>query len=302
MNKQSQRLVHVADVDWAINELPNPAAELTLAIRCGEHPTFRLAFIARQRETDPRGCWNWCKVCNVEIPVQRIGQRTAQCASCFRHFEVVHEGTTENERLRADPNYNGPYHNFFSAIWHKWSLRPLRGETMPDGALAYDVAPFELPTRMVENGTRRVSRRERRLIARRSAGVPGRRGSKPVPTHVPTWKEEPFEPEYVRGLKTVKQERVTDSGFPRELSYGAELVEYRRTQHGYAARICEYCRCEVRVLATVYLEHSAPHLEALIQQGVQRAAVRLGTYAMGQELCFCAMGCSRPLNRALGAL
>ena len=278
--------VLVANLYWAMEALPNASADLELAVRRGKSPTFRLTYIARRREMPSDHSWNWCKVCNVEITVRRIHGNLVQCPSCFSRFTEVHEGAIANERIRNDPSilYKA-YHDQLSACWWEGSLRCVDSPPLPDGSLAYDVTPFELPTRTVTNGTRQLSRRERRLIARRSAGVPGRRGSKPVPKYVPNWKQEPYEPEVWREHAFTER---NNSGLAR-FGSNPRLDEriYRRTTIGVDAHVCELCQCDVRLFVTLYIEREAPQLTEYITRGLQLAVSRFVSVMDQQDQCLC---------------
>jgi hypothetical protein len=269
--------IPIANADWALNAFVDADRQIAIQLLQHETPTLILVYIARRRELDPDRRWNWCSACHVEIKVRHVHRSIVQCPSCLRHFEEAHEGTSENERLRSGPGYSGPYHYFTSAIWHEWSLRLVRGDVLSDGSLAYDVTPFELPTRTVDVGERKLSRRERRQLARR--GVRGRRGSKPVAIYQKAYKQEPYEPESWREHALVEPRSFTSPRFDERI--------YQRKSIDLAVRICERCRCEIRLFVTLYLEREAPQLTQCITRGLRLAARRFGSEAVHHERCLC---------------
>lgn len=272
----------VSNLYWAMEALPNAFADLELAVRRGETPTFRLTYIARRREMPSDHPWNWCKVCNVEIKVRHAHGNLVQCLSCFSRFTEVHEGTVANERIRNEQALYKAYHDHLSAIWWEWSLRCVDSSPLPDGSLAYNVTQFALPTKSVHVGERKISRRERRQLARR--GHCGRRGSTRVDEKQPAFDRQTYEPEAWREMK-VHLEPIGYS-LPREM-LGDDVVEYRRTSIGVGAHVCKRCWCEVRVIVTLYLEREAIQLTRYIERGLLNAARSLRTRAVHRESCFC---------------
>lgn len=282
---QDSAAISFATSDWAMAALEPHIGDCLAQIRKRRHPLIRVAYIARQRETPEERPWNWCPTCDVEIPARRVHQSAAPCRSCGQVFIVQHEGTLANERLRLSPGYSGPYHDTLSAIWYDWTLRPARPLSWPDGALAFDVTPFELPTRRSDDGIRVLTRRERRHEARR--GHRGRRGSRAVPKMMRLWINEPFEPEGWREAKLTKRMSAEYDGLASVPELRMEYVEFRRMRVGFGVKLCRFCECELRVILTLYAATELPHVVSAIQRAMRRATEELGLRLVMRGACFC---------------
>lgn len=284
-----EQCISVSNPEWAINALGDDAArDLQLHFLRREQPTFRLVYIARRRKMPPDRAGAWCSTCNIELPVRRVHQHVVQCPSCAQRFIEIHEGTEANLELRRSPGYSGPYHDMLSAVWHEWSVRRVGATAFPDGALAYDISPYQLPLREVCVGTRVLTRRERRQRAR--AGRRGRRwngrGSMRVAAKQNVYASQASEPEAIREHKQIRSSLLADGPLALE-SPMTEHLTYRRTQLGIGARICDRCNCAIRILATIYIEHDAPHVMQLVRRGLERAGRSLAMSAIRQASCFC---------------
>lgn len=282
---QDSAAISFATSDWAMAALNAHVADCFAQLRQRKHPLIRLAYIARQREADEERAWNWCPTCNVEIPARRIHQSATPCQSCGQVFIAKHRGTLANEELRSSPGYSGPYHDGLSAVWHEWSLRPARPLSWPEGALAFDVAPFELPTRRVDDGIRVLTRRERRHEARR--GHRGRRGSVAIPKMMRLWRNEPYEPAGWREATPTKRLSAQYDGLAPVPELRMEHVEFRRMRVGFGTRLCGLCECEFRVILTLYAATELPHVVSEIRRGLQRAAQSFAAHIAEQHSCFC---------------
>ncbi len=277
--------ISFATSDWAIAALNAHVANCLAQLRQRKHPLIRLAHIARQREAQDERPWNWCPTCHVEIPARRIHQSATPCPSCGQVFIAEHQGTLANEELSSLPGYTGPYHDGLSAVWHEWSLRAARPLSWPDGALAFDVMPFELPTRRIDDGIRVLTRRERRHEARR--GRRGRRGSVAIPKMMRLWTNEPYEPEGWREAKSTKRLSAQYDGLVPVPELRREHVEFRRMRVGFGIRLCGLCECELRVILTLYAATELPHVVSEIRRGLQRAGQSFAAHIVEQHSCFC---------------
>lgn len=298
----SDQRIFVANVDWAMGAASAALPDIALQIHRREHPVLRLAYIAKRRDDDPDHPWNWCRACRMEIPVRHVHRNAVQCPSCLQRFLETHEAAVANESLRASPGYAGPYHDTLSAAWHEWSLQPVGAPALPDGALAFDVTPYALPFRSVYVGHRTLSRRERRRQARQ-----GRRGrlwngvgSMRVAKTLDVYQREEYAPDVIRGHRAVRYDALIDGYSVPESR--AEIIEYRRTRLRGSVCLCRLCGCELRLLASVYIEQEAPHLMQPLGRGLQYAARSLAVSMTREELCFCANGRSVDFAGAVSKL
>lgn len=285
--------ISLASSDWAFDALTPHIPSLHLQLAKGQHPTVRLAYIVRNREPQEHR-WNWCPTCHGEIRVRHVHQNVVACQSCGQRFVEQHEGTLANEDLQSSPGYSGPYHDVLSAVWYEWSLRPLRPSPWPDGALAFTVTPFKLPTRSVDLGIKTLTRMERRHKARH--GHRGRRGSMSVPTIIRVWGSEPYEPEGWREAAPMKQMGVARDGLAAVPELRMCFIEYRRTMIGWGVRICQLCECEFRAVASVYVGKDAPAVMELFRRRLSHAAYRVGVGLQERGQCFCSTSRIRPLK------
>lgn len=282
MPSSDSKSISFANSDWILDVVREHETDLVRSIMRRKQPRIRLAYIARQRNAKEPP-WNWCKTCCVELPVLQVHRSTVACPSCGQRFLVIHEGSEANEKLREDPNYSGPFHDILSAAWHEWSVKPVGREHLPAGSLAFDVVPFELPTRAMSDGIRHLTRRERRKMARRGRG---RRRSIRVERIQKLWVNEPYEPEVVRErVGPSEPELVSDA--PMEISFGARMACYQRSSLGSFVKVCRRCDCRVEIRLVLYIERVSLVLNKILGNDLQQAGLLLAKMAIAKGLCFC---------------
>lgn len=221
-----------------------------------------VAYVLKERVDDPDHPWNWCDVCQLEVPVLRQHGRPVRCEGCNRVFVVSHAAEVENAKLRASPWFDGMIHDITSACWSDFSLElaPRQPALVP-GSLAFAIEPYELPRQQLKIGERKLTRAERRKQARSVSGR-GRRFARTYgrgrERHVPLTEDvygEPrtYIPEAIRIPTTQTMFRRGPRGLPNMRDVYMDHVAYRCYEFGYSANMCVKVCCGAKMVVRAML-------------------------------------------------